>query len=137
MILLSFINVNNFWLFDFLFTLNKTITRYFLLDHGVAVTHKSLEFVSLVRIQVVQLIYNFRKLFMTLGSRLEPCPLLLGMKTVSGNGEFWLDLNEELNSNLYQRKFLQVVSICFCSKSFQQLIRYNFWGLVESILIFI
>ena len=39
---------------------------------------------------------------MTLGSRLEPCPVLLGMKTVSGNGEFWLDLNEELNSNLYQ-----------------------------------
>lgn len=39
---------------------------------------------------------------MTLASRLEPCPLLLGMKTVSGNGEFWLDLNEELNSNLCQ-----------------------------------
>lgn len=39
---------------------------------------------------------------MTLESRLEPCPMLLGMKTVSGNGEFWLDLNEELNSNLYQ-----------------------------------
>lgn len=39
---------------------------------------------------------------MTLGSRLESCPLLLGMKTISGNDEFWLDLNEELNSNLYQ-----------------------------------
>ena len=39
---------------------------------------------------------------MTLESRLESCPMLLGMKTVSGNGEFWLDLNEELNSNLYQ-----------------------------------
>ena len=42
------------------------------------------------------------KQFMTLESRLESCPMLLGMKTVSGNGKFWLDLNEELNSNLYQ-----------------------------------
>ena len=39
---------------------------------------------------------------MTLESRLESCPMLLGMKTVSGNDKFWLDLNEELNSNLYQ-----------------------------------
>ena len=42
------------------------------------------------------------KQFMTLESRLESCPVLLGMKTISGNDEFWLDLNEELNSNLYQ-----------------------------------
>ena len=49
---------------------------------------------------------------MTLASRLESCPLLLGMKTVSGNDEFWLDLNEELNSNLYQNP-LPYIFCCF------------------------
>ena len=46
---------------------------------------------------------------MTLGSRLDSCPLLLGMKTISGNDEFWLDLNEELNSNLYQNPLPYII----------------------------